>query len=394
MERALASEDLDSRDRAFATALALDTLRREGTLDWALSHVIDRPLDDVEPVVLDVLRLGAWQLGYGRVPARAAVDTSVALAREAIGARATGFVNGVLRALARRWDTLPWPPRETDEGLALATGYPAWVVREARTRFGEEVEAVLEAGNAPPGVTLRARPGERDALVAELREDGVDAVPGEHSDRAVRAPGADARRLAAVREGRAAAQDEASMLVTDALDRHLGPGARVVDVCAAPGGKATDLAERGHRVVAADLRAGRVRQVAELADRLGVSLDVVVADGTAPPWAPARAEGTLVDAPCTGLGTVRRRPELRWRRDPGDPDELHELQVRLVTAAVAATMSGGVVCYSACTWTVAETEGVVDRVAAELPVELLESRQLRPDVDGTDGMFYAVLRRK
>lgn len=393
LDQALTAARLDARDRAFATALALDTLRREGTLDWALEHVLDRPLAHVEPEVRDILRLGAWQLGYGRVPARAAVSTSVALAREAVGARVTGFVNGVLRGLARRWEQLPWPPTDTDEGLGLATGYPTWVVAAARARFGAEAEAVLEAGNAPPGVTLRARPGERDALLSELRAAGIDATAGAHSPLAVRAPGADPRRLPAVADGRAVVQDEASMLVVEALSAWLEPGARVLDLCAAPGGKATDLAARGHRVAAGDVHPGRAGQIADLARRVGERVDVAVVDGTASAWAPTRADAALVDAPCTGLGTVRRRPELRWRRDPGDPEELAELQVTLVHAAADAVRPGGVVCYSACTWTRVETLGVVERVLDGGTLESLEQAQLRPDLHDTDGMFYAVMRR-
>ncbi|WP_165492265.1 transcription antitermination factor NusB [Egibacter rhizosphaerae] len=407
LDAALGEAQLDARDRAFATALALDTLRREGTLDWALGQVLDRSIDDIEPDVRDVLRLGAWQIGYGRVPTRAAVSTSVELAREEVGARATGFVNGVLRALGRRWDELPWPDPSEPEGLALATGYPRWVVEAAVARFGAGARSVLEAGNAPPGATLRARPGARDALVAELRDAGLSAEPGRLHELAVRVPGADPRRLAATREGRAVTQDEASMLVVDALDARLDPHSRVLEPCAAPGGKASDLVLRGHRVVAADRHAGRVREMADLVGRLGIDLDLAVADGTTSPWRDGAFDAVLVDAPCTGLGTVRRRPELRWRRDPGDPGTLAELQRALLAAAVRSVPSGGTVCYSVCTWTAAETDEVVAWALAHLPVRLVPADgppdaeaahagavQLRPDEHDSDGMYYAVLRRE
>jgi 16S rRNA (cytosine967-C5)-methyltransferase len=170
---------LDARDRSFAANLAYETLRWEGSLDWALGRVSSRPLDRVDPVVRDILRMGAWQLLYGRLPDRAAVGTAVDVTRAEVGSHVTGFVNGVLRGLARERDRLPWPSERDDAGLGLRLGYPEWMVRAARERFGDRARAVLEAGNAAPGVTLRAvLPGSRDALIAELRDAGVDATAG------------------------------------------------------------------------------------------------------------------------------------------------------------------------------------------------------------------------
>ena len=395
---------LGPRDRAFAANLAFETLRWEGTLDWALDHVLKRP--DVEDGVRDVLRLGAWQLAYGQTPPHAAVATAVEVARAEVGQRATGFVNGVLRALARRWDELPWPDEGTTEGLGLTTGYEPWIVAEARARFRDDARAVLEAGNAAPGVTLRAG-GDPDALVAELAAAGLPAERGAHAAEAVRAPGAVPGRLPAVAEGRATPQDEASMLVVEALLAAAPDAPLIYDVCAAPGGKATHLTARGRRVLAGDHRLSRARLISELAQRLGLPLAVVVADGLAPPVAPASLDAVLLDVPCTGLGVVRRRPELRWRRSAGDPAELARLQGSLVDAAVALLRPGGVLCYSACTWTIAETTSVVGAALARHP-ELRAAPValdagwalpegpgilLRPDHDGTDGMYVAILIR-
>jgi 16S rRNA (cytosine967-C5)-methyltransferase len=388
----------DARDRAFASHLAYDALRWEGTLDWALGHHLRRPLADVEPALRRVLRLGALQLLRTGVPDRAAVATSVSLAREAVPSRrakgAGGFVNGVLRSLARERDRLPWPDRDREPvaHLALTTAHPAWVVAELLERLGpERTEALLQADNDAPGVTLRAV-GDRDALLAELADAGVDAEPGQ-TPTAVRAPGADPRRLAAVTEGRAVVQDEASQRV--GLAAGVRPGDRVLDLCAGPGGKTTHLAAQAGpegAVVAVELHPHRARLIEEAAARVGVEVDVRVGDATAPPLRPdERFDVVLLDAPCTGLGTGRRRPEIRWRVTPGDVDDLAALQTRLLEVARGHLAPGGRLTYSVCTWTHAETEGVVghldDVAAGSLRVD--GRRQLLPDADRTDGMFIS-----
>jgi 16S rRNA (cytosine967-C5)-methyltransferase len=400
---------LDARDRAFAANLAYSTLRWEGTLDWALDRVLTRSLREVEPELLDVLRLGAWQVLYGGTPERAAVDTAVDLARAVVGPRATGFTNGVLRGLVRTRDRLPWPSVDTDSGLGLALGYPSWVVAEARKRFSDRARAVLEAGNEAPGVTLRATE-DRKALLAELTAAGLDASPGFSAPEAVRAPGADPSRMAAVAEGRAVAQDEASMLVARAALAGLPPGGYVLDVCAAPGGKATHLAQLGARVIAADVRLGRAKLVASAAAQLGLRVAVAAADGLAPPWRPSAFDLVLVDAPCTGLGTVRRHPEVRWRRQPGDPMRMGALQFALLEHAAPLVRPGGRLLYSVCTWPCAETADVTrafiaahgDRFATEVPYLAGAGTrlagdpgiQLAPDLDGTDAMYICAFRRR
>jgi 16S rRNA (cytosine967-C5)-methyltransferase len=393
----------DERDRGFAAHLAYDTLRWEGTLDWALGQVLTRPLDDVEPALQRVLRLGALQLLRSAVPARAAVATSVALAREQVprkrAAGAAGFVNGVLRALARRAAQLPWPDPAAApvEHLALTTGHPPWVVADLLDRHPfERVAAILAADDEPPGLTLRAT-GDRAALLAELRAAGIVAEPGA-LDVAVRAPGADPRRLAAVREGRAVPQDEASMRVVAATGTR--PGDRVLDLCAGPGGKATflaGLAGPDGRVVGVELHPHRAELVRAAAARQGVAVDVRVGDAADPPLAAdERFERVLLDAPCTGLGTGRRRPEVRWRRRPEDAAALAALQRRLLVAAAGRVAPGGTLTYAVCTWTAVETDAVVDAVAPDLAragLQAGERVQLWPDRDATDGMYLATWTR-
>lgn len=389
------------RDRSFASHLAYDTLRWEGTLDWALGGVLSRPLEDVEAPLRRVLRLGAVQLLRTSVPHRAVVDTCASLAREVVptarGKGASGFVNGVLRGLSRQVDELPWPDRATDpvEHLVLTTAHPRWIVAELHARLGtDRAEQILTADNTPPGLTLRAT-GDRDALLVELRAAGLDAEPGT-SGAAVRAPGADPRRLAAVTEGRAVPQDEASMRVVEAAE--VRPGSRILDLCAGPGGKATHLAALtggDGEVVAIEQHTHRARLIDQAAQRQGVAIDVRVGDATVPVADPEGFEVVLVDAPCSGLGTGRRRPEVRWRRAADDVAELAALQRRLLDAAVTSLRPGGTLVYAVCTWASAETEEVARWLdgAHGTSVAPVSRCQLWPDTDDTDGMYIAVWRR-
>ncbi len=387
----------DPRDRSLAAHLAYGTLRWRGTLDWTLGRVVSRPLDRVEEPLRQVLRLGAFQLRHSRVPARAAVDTAVALARSSVprgrANGAGGFVNGVLRGVARAGDDLDaaLAAEAPVRRVALATGHPDWIVQE-RVAAGLDLDAVtrlLAADDEPPGLTLRAT-GDRDALVAELVAAGVHADPTGLADNGVRAPGADPRGLGAVAEGRAVPQDEASMLVGAAA--RVAPGDHVVDLCAAPGGKATDLATRAGadgRVTAVELHDHRADLVREAADRVGVVLDVVVGDARTVAL-PTGVDVVLVDAPCTGLGVGRRRPEVRWRRSPDDLPGLVALQVELVGRALDLVRPGGHVTYSVCTWTDAETSGVAAAIEDTTDHALVRvgQRQLTPDEHDTDGMFH------
>ncbi|HSK90268.1 MAG TPA: transcription antitermination factor NusB, partial [Euzebyales bacterium] len=252
VDRALRDSGLGARDRGFAANLAFQTLRWQGTLDWALSQVVSRPLGGVEPDLLDVLRLGAWQLLYGQVPDRAAVSTAVDVGRRVLPARTAGFINGVLRALARRRDALPWPPQDTVRGQALWLGYPEWVVAAAHERFGPGAPAELAAGNQPAGLTVRA--ADPASARAELSAAGATVTDGVLDPDALRVEGMTPGPLTAEFGDRLVIQDEASMVVGRTVaaavggGTAVGGGARVLDVCAAPGGKSTHLAALGLHV--------------------------------------------------------------------------------------------------------------------------------------------------
>ena len=389
----------DARDRALASHLSYDTVRFAGTLDWALAQVLTRRLDDVEEHLQRVLRLGALQLLRTDVPSHAAVATSVTLAREAVPAArakgAGGFVNGVLRQLDRRRDALPWPDPDRDPvgDLALRTAHPRWAVEDLVARYGRDrAAAILAADDVSPGVTLRAV-GDRDALVAELRAAGVEATAGD-APAAVRAPGADPRRLAAVAEGRAVVQDEASQRVV--LATGVTSGARVLDLCAGPGGKTGYLASLAGPdappVVAVEQHPHRARLIREAAAKLDAAVDVRVGDAAAPPLGDQDGfDVVLLDAPCTGLGVGRRRPEVRWRRTPDDVRDLARLQRELLEVAARFVAPGGRLTYAVCTWTRDETDAVADHLDAVRPDLVPGERfQLTPDRDGTDGMYVAV----
>ncbi|SEO95077.1 RsmB/NOP family class I SAM-dependent RNA methyltransferase [Trujillonella endophytica] len=408
----LRERKLDTRDAAFATQLAYGALRARGTLDAVLATLVDRPLGELDPRVLDLLRLGAYQVLDLRVPAHAAVDTTVDLTRAIVGPGPAGLVNAVLRKVATGGDRAAWLERldaSGDERLALATDHPRWVVEAWREALGDEseLEAALLADDAAPEVHLVARRVPREQLVEES-----GGEPGPWSPYAVRLGGGDPGRLAAVRSGAAAVQDEGSQLAALLLARAPleGPDAAWLDMCAGPGGKSGLLAAvrpAGVRLTAADRaphRAELVRQALRGED----DVEVLVADGREPPWAPGSFDRVLVDAPCTGLGALRRRPEVRWRRTADDVAPLAELQRDLLAHALTAVRPGGVVAYVTCSPHTAETVAVADAAAARDDVEVLPVAPLFPEVPGmargdygqlwphrhgTDAMFLSLLRR-
>jgi 16S rRNA (cytosine967-C5)-methyltransferase len=404
--------ELEERDAAFATQLAYGTLRAQGTLDAVLTGLVSRPLAELDPRVLDLLRLGAYQLLDLRVPSHAAVDTTVDLTRAIVGTGASGLVNAVLRKVAAGGDRAAWLARLGGDGeqqLALATNHPQWIVDAWRDALGgdEELEPALLADDAAPEVHLVARRVDRAELAAES-----GGEPGPWSPFAVRLHGGDPGRLPAVRSGAAAVQDEGSQLAALLLTRAPleGPDTAWLDMCAGPGGKSGLLAAvrpEGVHLTAADRaphRAELVRQALAGED----DVEVLDADGTEPPWAPGSFDRVLLDAPCTGLGALRRRPEVRWRRTPEDVPSLVELQTALLDSALTSVRVGGVVAYVTCSPHTAETAAVVDAAAARDDVEVLpvaplfpevpdvargEHGQLWPHRHGTDAMFMALLRR-
>jgi 16S rRNA (cytosine967-C5)-methyltransferase len=418
LPRLLRERKLAARDAAFATELAYGTLRWAGVLDEVVAAGSNRPVDALDPQVRAVLRLGAYQLLHMRVASHAAVHSAVDLARDVAGEKVVRFVNAVLRRVSERdwpgWVDLLAPADELGR-LAFEHGQPRWVVTAFADALGAdrgELRAALAEDR--PVTHLVARPGRigrEDLLV----QSPPGATAGPWSPYAVRLAGGDPASIPAVREGAAAVQDEGSQLVALAL-AHAGTADQRgsehwLDACAGPGGKAALLAgllPADGRLLAADLQPHRARLVRDAL--AGVArASVVVADGRRPAWAPSSFDRVLVDAPCTGLGALRRRPEVRWRRTPEDVGRLAELQRTLLLAAFDVVRPGGVVAYVTCSPHLAETRQVVEHLFANRSdVEWIDARQCLPGVPdigagpdvqlwphrhGTDAMYLALLRR-
>jgi 16S rRNA (cytosine967-C5)-methyltransferase len=404
---------LPARDAAFATELLAGTCRALGTYDLVVAAAAGRPTNSLQPAVLDLLRLGSHQLLATRVPAHAAVAATVDLAAATVGRRVTGLVNAVLRRVAEH-DLDDWVDQLTEgqddrDRLAVATAHPRWVVDAIADRLPEdELEAALRADNAYAPVTLAVRPGlaEVGELIAGAGEQG------RYSAYAARWSGNPAD-LAAVRDGRAGVQDEGSQLVAVALSQLTAPAGPWLDMCAGPGGKTAllaGLAGPNEPLVAADVAFHRAVLVRQAVRAYGSPPAVVVADGTRPAWRRGVFARVLVDAPCTGLGALRRRPESRWRRQPADVEPLHRLQLALLASAIDSTAPGGLVGYVTCSPHRRETVDVVAETLAGrddvtvvpadglLPVSVEDGTdgdfvQLWPHRHGTDAMFAAYLRR-
>ncbi|WP_396122623.1 MULTISPECIES: RsmB/NOP family class I SAM-dependent RNA methyltransferase [unclassified Corynebacterium] len=410
----LRERSITGRDAAFATEIAYGTLRTMGVLDTVVAECSSRPLADLDPVVLTALRLGAYQVLFTRVDDHAAVDTSVRLAEAAGAGKAKGFVNGILRTITR---TTPreWMEKLAPEGeiaaTAFRTAHPEWIARSFAAVVGEdELEAALEADSQRPIVHLVARPGEMSAEELALVTGGEE---GRYSPYAVyMAGGGDPGSLEPVREKMAAVQDEGSQLIARAvveLDVADDAG-RWLDLCAGPGGKAALMGSLasidGAAVDAVEItptRADLIRKSTE-----GLPVTVHVADGRDPGLEPGY-DRVLVDAPCSGLGALRRRPEARWRKSEADIAELTGLQSELLASAVKLAKPGGVIVYSTCSPDERETRRIVDKQLAQGDVEEIDVRgvlpqmgdlgphlsaQMWPHRHGTDAMFLAALRKR
>lgn len=423
---------LDKRDAGFATELSYGALRGQGTYDAVLARCVDRPLDQLDPAILDALRIGTHQLLAMRVPAHAALDQTVGLARAVIGAGPSALINAVLRKVTAHtldeWLDL-LVAGETDETkvASIRHAHPEWIVRAMRQslvahgRSASEINDLLEADNAAPVVNLVALPGL--GSLDEALENG--ATPGELVEGSALSSGGDLGRLASVREGTTRVQDVGSQLVARALAAvDLGNAASAeswLDLCAGPGGKAALLGAlanaRGATLLANEPAPHRAKLVSQ-------ALSAIPKDAWRVRTGDGRDVGTeqaesfdrvLVDVPCSGLGALRRRPESRWRRTPKDLADLGPLQRDLLKSALAAVRPGGVVAYVTCSPHPAETTAVVsDALRKRDDLELLDAgavldsvsltgnlgagngltAQLWPHVHSTDAMFLALIRKK
>jgi len=414
----LRERGITGRDAAFATELTYGSCRTQGLLDAVIAAAAGRSPEAINPVLLDLLRLGAYQLLRTRVEAHAAVSTTVDQAGIEFDSARAGFVNGVLRKIAARdeqsWvdELAPDSARDPVGHAAFVHAHPRWIAQAFADALGAdagELDAALASDDERPQVHLAARPG---VLTAGELASQVGGTVGRYSPYAVYLPGGDPGGLAAIREGNALVQDEGSQLVARALTLAPvdGDGGRWLDLCAGPGGKTALLAalgvSSGARVTAVEPAPHRADLV--VANIRGLAVEVLRVDGRHTDLEPG-FDRVLVDVPCTGLGALRRRPEARWRRQPADIPALAKLQRELLAAAIALTRPGGVVLYATCSPHLAETSGVVADALRRQPVAALDTRpffepvshglgegpqvQLWPHRHGTDAMFAAALRR-
>ena len=416
LEAALAGVDVAPADRAFVQALAYGALRFGHRLKAVVGQLATRKWDTLTPELQGLLLVGLYQLEYAETPAHAAVSATVAAARRVGEARAAGFVNACLRRFQREREALL---AVADASVGGRTSHPAWIADELLREWPDQAERVLEANNAHPPLTLRAnlQRTTTEALAAEL------AAAGHETHTVPFAPAAldlgrptDVRALQAFVEGRCSVQDAAAQLAVPLLAARAGM--RVLDACAAPGGKTGHLLESVPglaEVVALDVDPARVDRIRDNLARLGLTANVVVGDALDPEAGGAGLfDRILLDAPCSGTGVIRRHPDIKWLRRPRDVSALAERQRCLLAALWGRLAPGGRLVYATCSVLPAENRALIRSFLAATPaaVNVTESASLAlaglpplpaarapgltllPGVAGTDGFYYACLERR
>ncbi len=426
LNRVLEKYQPEKIDRGFITELAYGTLRTLNTLDWVLGKFLKKPVSGLPSWISNILRMGVYQLLYmEKVPDSAACNESVNLARNYGHAGTVKLVNGVLRNVARNREQLNFPDIATDpvSGIAIRFSHPEWLVSKWIAEFGVEgtVELCRANNEIPPNaVRTNTLKTARDELKQVLAGEGVGAEEGRFAPETLIIGGfKSVGSLAAHRNGLFMVQDESSTLVGHAVSPE--PGSFVIDACSAPGGKSTHLAQlmkNKGRIISGDVHLHKMNLIKENAARLGVEIiEPVVIDATELDSLYAgQADYILVDAPCSGLGVLRRRPEIRWRKQPGEISELHDLQVKILVSAASCLRPGGTLVYSTCTLTPEENLDVIEEflnkntgfelesLSTYLPAglsgmpgtETLSKGYLQflPHIHGTDGFFIARMRKR
>lgn len=421
LNKYFSAAELRDIDRAFVTELVYGTVKWRLTLDRVIASFSKIKMEKLSPWILNILRLGAYQLlNMTKVPQSAACNESVKLAGRYGHKASAGFVNAVLRNIARYGNNAALPLKESDLTgyLSVKYSYPKWLAEKYIGLFGAEfAESLLDAGNSTPELTVRANTLKVSAaeLVGKLLEEGVEALPGKYMGEAVviKSPVSIAK-LGAFQKGLFQVQDESSMLPARVLAPE--PGEWVLDACSAPGGKATHMAQlmqnRGV-VVARDIHEHKLKLIDEAAARLGINIiRSELHDATLPDTKYNQAfDRVLLDAPCTGLGIIRRKPDIKWARETKDLESITALQKQLIHIVSRTVKPGGVLVYSTCTILPEENEGVVntfleqniefeaDDIIPFLPPELAVNAkgcmlQLYLNRDGIDGFFIARIKRK
>lgn len=408
-------------DRAFITELVYGTVKWKLSIDWIVEQFSSLKIRKLSPWILNIVRLGVYQLLYTeKIPESAAVNESVNLSKKYGHQGSSRYVNGVLRSVARNRENIKYPDKskEAIKFLSIKYSHPEWVVKRWVELFGGEfTEGLLISNNEVPDFTVRVNTLKisKAKLVENLREAGLEVEEGKYSGEALifKNPSS-ISRLEAFKNGYFQVQDESSMLVGKVLAPK--PGELIMDVCSAPGGKATHMAqlmEDQGTVIARDVHPHKIKLIEEAANRLGLrSVKTEIFDATLPDEkSSGKADRVLVDAPCTGLGIIRKKPDIKWARSGADMKEITELQFKILNTAAKYVKPGGVLVYSTCTIEPDENEGMVKRflasntdfimedIAPLLPGKLRKQEakngfvQLFPNTDGIDGFFIARMKR-
>jgi 16S rRNA (cytosine967-C5)-methyltransferase len=388
----------DERDHGLLLELVSGTLRMRAAIDYQLSLRVKRPLAKLDTAVLNILRVSAFQLMYlSRLPASAVINDAVDLTRRSGKSSAAGLANAVLRALSRERDQLQWPAADHPDHLSIVYSHPRWLIDRWVARYGvEQATAWLAFNNQPAALCLAANRHltTREALAEELASDGVTTQPTARAMNGLDVIDGRALNTRAFREGRCIVQDEASQLIGE-LAASLASG-RVLDLCASPGGKTLALSTaKQTQVIASDVRANRVRLLSRTLARCRVPNATVVhvADGPLP-FTNETFDLVLIDAPCSGLGTVRRDPDIRWRRSADGLAGFAAAQRDLLASTADLVRRGGALVYSTCSSEPEENEEVVAAFLSRREDFSEERRhQTLPFRDQLEAFFGAVLRR-
>ncbi|MCX8129009.1 MAG: 16S rRNA (cytosine(967)-C(5))-methyltransferase RsmB [Clostridia bacterium] len=421
LNKYLESAEIRSIDRSFITELVYGTLKWKLSIDWIIEQFSSVKLKKISPWILNILRLGVYQLMYtDKIPESAACNESVTLSKRFGHAASSRYVNGVLRNIARNKKSINYPDPEKDKIKYLAVRYshPEWLVDEWLNLFGAEfTESLLVSNNSVPDLTVRVNTLKvsKEQLLEGLKNEGMECQNGKYADEAVIINNPSAlTRLETFSNGWFQVQDESSMLVGKILDPK--PGELVMDVCSAPGGKSTHIAELMQNkgvIVSRDIHEHKIKMISDAARRLGIEIikaDIFDASELDSTYV-EKADRVLVDAPCTGLGIIRRKPDIKWARNLGDTKEIVKLQEKILDVSSQYVKPGGALVYSTCTIVPEENEHMVksflkknDKFALADIADLLPDKlrkpdsnkgfvQLYPNVDGIDGFFIAKLVR-
>ncbi|MDP9674717.1 16S rRNA (cytosine967-C5)-methyltransferase [Paenibacillus jamilae] len=421
LNRRLQQAGLSASDVGLTTELVYGTVARRNTLDYFLNKFVQKGTAKLQPWVRSLLRMSVYQLVYlDRVPDHAVVSEAVTIAKRRGHQGISGMVNGVLRSMLRESDKLHIPDGlSAEERISLEHSHPQWLVKRWIKQYGTDTaEAICKANNEPPAVSVRVNTTmtSRDQLLDEMIAKGIDAVPSAVSPYGIVVrSGGNMALTSWYTDGLLSVQDESSMLVAEAVAPE--PGMAVLDCCAAPGGKTAHMAElmkdRG-RIVANDLHAHKHQLIREQANRLGLdAVETVTGDALdlKERYAPASFDRILLDAPCSGFGVIRRKPDLRWSKTAQDVRDITQLQHELLDSVAGLLKPGGILVYSTCTIEPDENEGQLARFLSEHPeYELAKdhsfpavshemdgiqkgSVQLLPQHFHSDGFYIARLRR-